>query len=77
MPFAFDFRQIAIDLSASNPELLGQVIDRHGSTGQSPHHSSETVGLAVGFGLAPFLLSSRLHAFHYSDSMPHPDGTDG
>ena len=49
MALFFDLRQISIDLSATDAEITGRVIDGHGSTGQSPHYAGQAISLAVAF----------------------------
>jgi hypothetical protein len=61
MPFCFNFRQILTHLPGTDAELLSQLRDRHGSTGQSPHHASEAIGLGIGPWLAPSRVALVIH----------------
>ena len=68
MALFFDLRQISIDLSASDAELAGQVIDGRGSTGQSPHHAGQAVSLAVAFRPSASLVICGRHGLADSRS---------
>jgi hypothetical protein len=74
--FFFDTVEIAVNLPASNGELLSEIVNRAGARGESADHERQTLGLAVLFCTSAHTTRSpRLVSESYFVSFDHQTGT--